>query len=116
MSDVEFVHIEKELIMIDNRKVGAIMLKNGGNVLTNIRIEEDERQKGYGREAVESWLAECKSNGYNDAYVANVNHVAMEKIMQRLPRYNTEKVDPRDVPAEIKPGPHVNDTCYKINL
>jgi predicted acetyltransferase len=116
MSDIDFVHIEKELIIVENQNVGAIVLKNDGNVLTNIRIDESERNKGYGFNAVQSWLEECQSQGFNNAYVANVNHPAMKKIMDKISNYETKKIDPREVPADIKPGPHINDTCYKINL
>lgn len=116
MSDVDFVHIEKELVIVNGQRVGAIIVKNDGNVLTNIRIEEDERGNGYARDAFESWLERCVKNGFEKAYVVNVNHGATDHIVNTLGEYESEEVDPRKVPADIKSGVHISDTCYKIHL
>lgn len=116
MSDVEFIHVEKELIMIDNQRVGALMTKNGGNVLTNIRIEEDKTGNGYGRSAMTTWADKCKNNGFENAYVVNVNHKATAHILDTFDGYETEKVDPRDVPINVKSGVHISDICYRIIL
>lgn len=116
MSDIDFVHVEKELIIMNGQKVGAIVLKNDGNVLTNIRIKEEERGQGYARDAFESWLDRCVEQGFEEAYVANVNHGATDHIVNTLGEYESEKVDPRNVPADVKSGVHISDICYRIYL
>ena len=117
MNDVLFLHVEKELVMIDGRRVGAIRLdKEQPNVLTHIQIEEDERGKGYARDAVEAWLQQCDNDGFEEAYVINVNHAATEHIFETLQHYDASEVLPRSVPADTTSGPHISSLCYRIDL
>lgn len=117
MSDVKFLHVEKELILINGQRVGAIRVdEDQPNVLTHVRIDEEERGNGYARDAIEAWLQDCDESGYDVAYVINVNHAATEHIFETLRQYQSSKVLPRKVPADTTSGPHISSLSYEIDL
>lgn len=115
--DIRFLHVEKEVILIDGQRVGAIRVTNDGNVLTHIRIDEDERGNGYARDAVNAWLETCIDDGFDEAYVSNVNHGATKHIFETLPdKYSVERVNPRSVPNGPRAGPHISSLSYRVDL
>lgn len=116
MSDIKFLHNEKELVYINSQLVGSIKVENGGNVLTHITVDEDKRGQGYSRKIINGWLEKCKSEEFSDAYVIMVNHDAIRHVLETLTEYECSKISPRNVPVEVRPGPHISDLSYHISL
>lgn len=101
----------------DRSYIGKIVLDSTyENVLTNIRVTEEQREKGYSRKILYKWLDWCVSEGYEEAYVVNIKSKRIESVLNRFKKYNTQVVSIRKAPGNIESGHSIPDLTYKIDL
>lgn len=83
------------------------------NVLTNIRVVEDQQGNSYSRDILQNWLQWC-FNSYEKAYVVNIKSEAIKHILETLSGYTTSQVSLRKAPGNIESGIGVPDLTYEI--
>lgn len=102
----------------DGAYIGKVLLKNGhNNVLTNIKVPEDQRGNGYSRVIIKKWLKWCFNNGHDEAYVVNIKSEIIVHVLDTLEdrsQYKTEKITNAQVPCNIVSGPTIPEVAYKI--